>query len=333
MEAFRTSHLSTRNRMAAWAAQYCAQFDRAELQPADADRFEAHLEVGELGPLRFARLSCGGSAIDRRPAQAATGIHAGTPSYTVIVQVSGTGTLSQYGQTALLHPGDLALCDNAAPHMHRMDGNSELILLRIPAETLREHLPAAEHFCGHRLRAAESMTSIATSLVSNLSRQVEGDLPAAVQACLAHQALEMIALSYTLAFDKLITTSTAVGGRHAKARLYIEQNLRDPELGPRTIASSLQVSSRYLRMIFASASESVSSYILRRRLEETARQLADPRWRGRSICEIAFGWGFNSAPHFSRSFRERFGMSPRQYRTRHAGLNGYTRSDSLASAS
>ncbi len=42
--------------------------------------------------------------------------------------------------------------------------------------------------------------------------------------------------------------------------------------------------------------------------------LGDPRWRGHSITEIAFGWGFNSAPHFTRSFREHFHISPRDYR-------------------
>ena len=83
--------------MAAWAAQYCAQFDRADLQPTDAERFEAHLQVGELGPLRFARLACGGSAIDRKPVQATTGTHASAHSYTVIVQVSGTGAGDQRG--------------------------------------------------------------------------------------------------------------------------------------------------------------------------------------------------------------------------------------------
>jgi hypothetical protein len=75
------------------------------------------------------------------------------------------------------------------------------------------------------------------------------------------------------------------------------------------------MSPRYLRAIFATSNETVSAYILRRRLEECARELADPRARAGSITEIAFGWGFNSAPHFTRSFRERYGMSPRQYRT------------------
>ncbi len=80
-------------------------------------------------------------------------------------------------------------------------------------------------------------------------------------------------------------------------------------------AQGLKLSSRYLRMIFATSGETVSAYILRRRLEESGRQMADPQWRGRSIAEIAFGWGFNSAPHFTRSFRDRYGLSPRQYRS------------------
>jgi AraC-like DNA-binding protein len=78
----------------------------------------------------------------------------------------------------------------------------------------------------------------------------------------------------------------------------------------------MKLSPRYLRMIFAASEEPILAYVMRRRLEECANQLADARWRGHSITEIAFGWGFNSAPHFTRSFRERFGVSPRQYRQR-----------------
>jgi AraC family transcriptional activator of tynA and feaB len=117
-----------------------------------------------------------------------------------------------------------------------------------------------------------------------------------------------------------------VSGRHAKVKLYIEQHLRDPDLSPCSIASRLKLSSRYLRMIFASGSETVSAYILRRRLEECARQMADAQWRGHSIAEIAFAWGFNSAPHFTRSFRERYGVSPRHYRRQQLERDLETRS-------
>lgn len=50
----------------------------------------------------------------------------------------------------------------------------------------------------------------------------------------------------------------------------------------------------------------VSAYILRRRLEECARELGDPKLGDQSITDIAFGWGLNSGPHFTRSFRNRF---------------------------
>jgi AraC-like DNA-binding protein len=328
VEAVRSTGATTRNRVAAWAAHYCAQIDRAEIVASDAERFDAGIETGEIGPLRFARLSCVGSAIDRYQAPAAP---SRTPSYAIIVQLTGSGTLSQYGQRANMLPGDIALCDNAAPHSHYMAERSELILLRVPAAALRAHLPSPERFCGRRLTANTGTTRVAASLVANLCRDTLTGLPSPVQERLAHQALEMISISYSLAFETLVPPSSVVGGRFAEARRFIEQHLRDPELDPQQIARSLNVSSRYLRMIFAAEKETVSSYVLRRRLEEVAYRLADGRWRGRSICEIAFDWGFNSAPHFSRSFRERYGMSPREYRALRCGANGCVESNTVAS--
>jgi AraC-like DNA-binding protein len=34
----------------------------------------------------------------------------------------------------------------------------------------------------------------------------------------------------------------------------------------------------------------------------------------RQIGEIAYAWGFASLSHFSRSFKERFALSPSEYR-------------------
>ena len=44
------------------------------------------------------------------------------------------------------------------------------------------------------------------------------------------------------------------------------------------------------------------------------RDLCDPALAARTISEIAFGWGFNDAAHFSRAFRARFGAAPRELR-------------------
>jgi AraC-like DNA-binding protein len=329
MESIKASSLPTRSRVTAWNELYSTQHERASLALSDRNDFEAELHLGNLGPLRLARLCCDNSAVNR------TASHidqTARRAYTLVLQVRGTGNLAQYGNEVVLQEGDMTLYDNAVPHSHATSEHAELILLRIPAAQMREHLPTPERFCGLRLGASEGLTSAIAALICNVSRQVERGLPAAIQDRLSHQLLEMTASAYAVAFDTLLSSSPVVNGRHSRARLYIEQHLRDPDLGPRVVAAQLRVSSRYLRMIFAASKESVSTYILRRRLEECARQLADPRWRGHSISDVAFGWGFNSAPHFSRSFRDLYGTSPREYRLRHVGEQASRQHAAVATA-
>ena len=312
--------LASRNRVATWSARFCELFERAEISAIDVDRFDATIETGELGPLGFARLACIGSAIDRSRTAGAIHRH----SFSLILQQGGTGTLSQYGKETQLQPGDLALCDNSAPLFHHMPEGSELILLRIPAFVLQRHLPSPEQSCGCSLPGNSGTTAVATALLLSVCNGTLGALPSAVQENLARQVLETVAISYSLAFDGLATPRMVVGTRFAKARRFIEQHLQDPELGPQKVARAMNISTRYLGMIFAEENDSVSAYILRRRLEVIAHQLIDVRWRARSICEIAFDWGFNSAPHFSRSFRDRFGLSPREYRTKRGRVDERT---------
>ena len=54
--------------------------------------------------------------------------------------------------------------------------------------------------------------------------------------------------------------------------------------------------------------------MLRRRLEECARALLAQPELGRPVAAIAFDHGFSSPTHFGRVFRQRFGMTPREYR-------------------
>jgi AraC family transcriptional regulator, positive regulator of tynA and feaB len=88
------------------------------------------------------------------------------------------------------------------------------------------------------------------------------------------------------------------------------------------IAAALAMSARYVSDIFGANEQSVSHYIWERRLQKCHAALADPFQRGRSISSIAFGWGFNDTSHFSRLFKSRYGVSPRDYRARAGGLSG-----------
>ena len=323
VESFRASDLAGRTRTVAWGELLAAHLDKVDFTPAGGDAFEAELHVLQLGPVRIVRLRDGAGALVRTPRHIG---HAPVQTYAVLLLLSGAARFTQYGREAALHEGDLVLCDAGAPYGLYLEDGAEIAALRAPAPILKEHLPSPESFCGRRLAAAEGVTCAIAAVTTSLCSGSALSLSPEFQSRYARHLLDMIATSYAVAFDSLTGTSSITSGRNARVKLFIEQHLRDPELTPRSIAARLKLSSRYLRMIFAAGNEKVSAYILRRRLEECARQISDPRWRGHSITEIAFAWGFNSAPHFTRSFRERYGLSPRDYRRKQ--LDGRTNSGS-----
>lgn len=101
---------------------------------------------------------------------------------------------------------------------------------------------------------------------------------------------------------------------------FINRNLADPDLTIERIAARMHCTKRYLHKVFSEEGETLSQYIWSRRLELCRAQLLRPDLSGKSITEIAFACGFSNAAHFSRSFRARFGESPRAFRR--AALDG-----------
>jgi acetamidase/formamidase/AraC-like DNA-binding protein len=93
----------------------------------------------------------------------------------------------------------------------------------------------------------------------------------------------------------------------------IERRLGDPDLTPAKIAISEGISERYLQKLFEGSGNNFTSYLRERRLQRTWTALSNPATH-HSISEIAFRAGFNDSAHFSRTFRHRFGLSPREFR-------------------
>jgi AraC-like DNA-binding protein len=87
----------------------------------------------------------------------------------------------------------------------------------------------------------------------------------------------------------------------------------DQALTPESLAATFRVSRSQLYRIFKPHG-GVSHYIWERRMTKSMRMLANPMFADLNVSAIAFSCGFSSEPHFSRSFKERFGVSPSQFR-------------------
>lgn len=304
-----------RERGGSWSNLFSLKVEPADVVHSSGKFDEADIRVDDLGPIGFVRIVSGPILVRRTESD----INAGDERcFTFLLQVRGAAQFQQYGNRIMLRPGDMSLCDNSAPYCYSSEEACEFIMLRVPNAVLRESLPSPHECCCRRLSEGQDLVSTAGAMARSLMEQLRAGLSEECRQRAAQHLLAIISSCYAASFDRLGSRSSVMTGRHWRVRLFIEQNLRDPELSPAMIAAHLKLSSRYLRMIFAANNESISAYVLRRRLEECAARLIDPRWAGHSITEIAFSWGFNSAPHFTRSFREHFQRSPRDYRQQRA---------------
>jgi acetamidase/formamidase/AraC-like DNA-binding protein len=184
-----------------------------------------------------------------------------------------------------------------------------------------------ESFGGRRIRLPETRDAVIVPS-GGLADVLRGTLDAASEALetLSPEAWNTIRLSLaemllTLAHQKLRSATVGIGTQPALLhRIYeaIERKLGDPDITPARVAQIEGISERYLQKLFEGTGDNFTHYLRERRLQRCWAELANPAEAHRSVSDIAFGCGFSDAAHFSRSFRDRFGMSPRTFRQQQA---------------
>lgn len=132
-------------------------------------------------------------------------------------------------------------------------------------------------------------------------------------------ALSLVDLLLTLA-HQLAASAPDAGSSATQAALLhricqtIERRLDDPDLAPARVAQAEGISERYLQKLFETVGDNFTHYVRERRLQRAWADLSNPAEAHRSISEIAYAYGFGDSAHFSRAFRHRFGLPPREFR-------------------
>ncbi|HTW26532.1 MAG TPA: helix-turn-helix domain-containing protein [Acetobacteraceae bacterium] len=96
----------------------------------------------------------------------------------------------------------------------------------------------------------------------------------------------------------------------ATVKRHVDLHLADPHLTPANAAAALGISARQLHRLFEPSGSTFARYVLRQRLLRCRDSIAEATGTGRSVVDIAFGWGFNSMATFYRAFVSEFGSPP-----------------------
>lgn len=98
------------------------------------------------------------------------------------------------------------------------------------------------------------------------------------------------------------------------ARRRIEDHPADPGLQPASVARAVGVSVRQLHAAFERSGETYSQCVIRIRCERAGSLLVEEP--PLPVAEVAARSGFRSVDHFIRRFRDRYGLTPHQWRRR-----------------
>jgi AraC-like DNA-binding protein len=265
------------------------------------DSFRARISGHSFGPLRFAAFESTSHEIVRSPVHVA---RAPADNYLVSLQREGRSLIRRGDERFVLEPGEIAILDGQRPfHITFPEAVGRAIAV-VPRQTLEARAPW--------LRQAPL-------------RKIAADAPF---ADLTRRHLLQLACSDSLdegqanlLTDNLCNLLALAGGREAAPEVQIEtilafcrRQLANPELSPQLVAGQFGISVRTVHLRFEKVGQSFGRWVLENRLEACRKALRDPALQAASISEIAFGWGFNDLSHFTKSFRARFGLSPREWR-------------------
>ncbi|AMO77193.1 transcriptional regulator FeaR [Pseudomonas citronellolis] len=224
----------------------------------------------------------------------------------LVMQVGGEALMCQSDSQTRLGSGDLVLLDITQPCDFYFEGLSDQFSVILPRNQVLQRFREGQILLNRRIGSASPLGAMGGMLVGQLfsTPLLRIDEATAMR--------EAILALLRPALDHGGLGAQADGPLLLKAKTFIERHLADEALCPEQIAGSIGTSLRNLHRLFAQMETTVGRYILDRRLQSCATAIRESEQK---ISSIAFARGFKDFSHFSRSFKNHFGVSPRGYRT------------------
>ncbi|MDR5747867.1 AraC family transcriptional regulator [Caballeronia sp. LZ029] len=234
--------------------------------------------------------------------------------FLVVMQVAGSGDVMQDDRLVQLAPGDFTMYDTTRPYVLDFPGDFQQFVIRVPREELRMQVPLAQDLTAHRMAGARPISRLLSNVIAELPATID-ECDGETLSCVAESVTDLIAANLrALRPSEAPEASKRQRYHEARIKAYIRENARDSELTIPKVASALGMSVSALYRAFASQGVSAAEALWYERLKIASIALRNRALENKSIKEIAFDSGFSDAAHFSRTFRQQYGESPREYR-------------------
>lgn len=289
-----------------WLAQInheCGNFAARQLEGA----FSGHLETGYTRSLKLSTVTSANVNLYRTNHEIKS--YNDSWFYTVF-QLEGQAIIEQNDRQTVIQPGDITLVDASRPCSIVWQQPSRQISLLLPRSLVEQQLRISEGHCVQRLEKSLPMVQMSHRLLreSMSNRELSG--------IESEAALEAIVCLLRPVLQQQVQQPTRRERQFEKIVRLIDDHIQSDCLRPEWLANETGMSVRSLYRMFADKGLVVAQYIKNRRLDLCAKALRSAA-DDEKLAGIGFNWGFTDHSHFSTAFRQRFGISPGEYRKQH----------------
>ena len=290
----------------AWQAAVTETYFPLDTEYRNRREFKGALETWSLGMVGVSRMQCDGLIYRRHRRHF---LNERDSSLLITIPMLSEVNFSQGSRTVKCQPGGFLVERGDAPYEFWHGRTNALWVLKVPSASVRSRIGSADRLSALSFDATQGVAALFLDTV-RLTIERAPEINEAARELAGKHILDMLCLSIVSDDRVLDSTVSPIRASHLhRAEQYIRDNLKNPELGPQSVAEACGISLRYLQGLFQDSDKSVNSFIRDCRLDRCAEDLMSLTARG-TIAEIAYRWGFADQSQFCKHYRTRFGCSP-----------------------
>lgn len=305
-----TDGIANPDRFAYWREAVCDSYVLLDCETTTPQSFTGKIDLNRYEKLSASYVSGSNQMVTRRKRDVS---RSADDSFLISLQLNENATLEQCGRLAALTPGSFALYSSVNRYQLRLPNAFNQLVIQIPRDVLLAQLPNADSLTGMAVSTQGPFGGIVAEVLPKLVNALD-DLPKQAQLSGQNAIIDLLVSGLSTLGAASYQVNAPDQQVLIRAKSFIEQNLVNPELDRQLVAYVAGLSVRRLNEVFQKEGSSISQTIQSARYNRIAADLTDFRMQNRTISQIAFSWGVTNFQSFSRGFKKRFGVSPREYR-------------------
>lgn len=303
-----TKDLGAKERFDYWQDVVCSTYAPTDNRKLSDEQFDGLLNVKTLGSVTFSQIKSLPIEYERHRRDD------DNDHFFISLSLCPEAHVTQNGRQSTQRVGDIVIFDSARPYVCSFPEGDNQIVLTVPRSLLLDHMSNVEHFLSRTLDSQSPVGSLArTMLMEVWSTQA---LPDSVGERLNASLLDVLSTAFESTFE---TCDTARNPHQIEQMQRVKQfllaNLHDQELTIDTVAQATYVSPRTLNRLFAKEGTTAIRWLWHQRLSACHNALLKGHFQ--HVSDAALTFGFTNLSHFSRAFKNTYGVSPQQLLHQH----------------